>query len=401
MMLHPRVLAVLLAGALAFGGMGPGAVRSAAAADIATPTAAEADQENSTATPSDAPTAAPAAPGAVSAPPSSSVILPILGYTPDTRLFFGASYIRFFYLDQPGPQLRASIFSPFVIYTFDNQILAFLGTELYWDRGRNHAAVVPSFVKFPDQFYGIGRDAVADDQEDYTPEALGLELLLERQVWSQLRLGVAYRADRHRLTEVESDGRLATGAIPGTTTGTLSAPGILATWDSRDSVWSARRGAYVLAGVRFYAEAFGSDYSFTEYLFDGRAFLPLWSTHVLAVQGLITSLDGTVPFYNLAQLGGEGGLRGYRSNRYIDRARAIGRLEYRWNDLWGGLSAALFAGLGDVAPRFEALRLDVAKPSYGFGFRYLLEPQQQLKIRLDFGFGDGDSGFYLTLGEAF
>ena len=48
--------------------------------------------------------------------------------------------------------------------------MVFMGTEVNWDRGRSNAGLFPSYVKFPDQFYGIGREVTLDDEEDYTPE---------------------------------------------------------------------------------------------------------------------------------------------------------------------------------------------------------------------------------------
>ena len=61
----------------------------------------------------------------------------------------------------------------------------------------------------------------------------------------------------------------------------------------------------------------------------------------------------------------------------------------------------LFAGIGDVAPDVGRLTLAGNLWSAGFGVRYLWDEAEKLKIRLDFGWGNGDSGFYLTLGEAF
>lgn len=41
------------------------------------------------------------------------------------------------------------------------------------------------------------------------------------------------------------------------------------------------------------------------------------------------------------------------------------------------------------------------KPSYGFGFRYLLDRKEGINLRFDFGYGKNSSGFYFTAGEAF
>jgi hypothetical protein len=61
----------------------------------------------------------------------------------------------------------------------------------------------------------------------------------------------------------------------------------------------------------------------------------------------------------------------------------------------------VFAGLGDVAPSPTKLTLAAELWSAGFGFRYRLDDRERVNVRLDFGFGNGDSGFFLSLGEAF
>jgi hypothetical protein len=49
----------------------------------------------------------------------------------------------------------------------------------------------------------------------------------------------------------------------------------------------------------------------------------------------------------------------------------------------------------------EAFELSEAKPSGGFGVRYLYNADEGINIRLDFGFAEDSSGFYITAGEAF
>ncbi len=314
---------------------------------------------------------------------------------------FGLTVMRFFYLDRSSAASRASSFSPVFVYTARNQIMIYLGTELYWDRSRNRLEIVPSYIKFPTQFWGIGRDAAASAEEDFTPEKIGIPLTFERTVVAALRLGASYDFLRHRLVKVEPNGVLASGSVPGSEPTTLSSFGVQAVWENRDSLWSASRGSYLMFQTRWYRDGLGSDYSYTAYLVDLRSYVSLWPRHVLALQLMGQNLDGEVPFFSLNSLGGDQGLRGYRVGRYIDKTRLIGQLEYRFNDIWWRFGAVVFAGLGDVAPKPSALALNRALTSYGFGLRYQLERRQKLNIRLDFGFGEGDSGFYLTLGEAF
>jgi len=337
----------------------------------------------------------------VAASRANTVYLPVLGYTPDTSLMLGVALLRFFYLDPPGSGTRPSVFSPTFIYTTRNQVMIFMGTDLNWGGGRNHAGVFPSYVKFPDSFYGIGREVSLDDEEDYTPEQIKVDLAFDRRLWSELRLGATYTLLRHRLVKVESGGQLASGQVRGVEKSTVSAPGLSLAWDTRDHTWDPRRGLWLQVNGRWARGGLGSDDDFNEYTADLRGYLPVGRTTVLAGQILGARLEGDIPFFMLPKLGGEYGLRGYRGGLYRDGVRLLGRAEIRRDGIWKRLGGVVFAGIGDVAPSPGKLTLAGNLWTAGIGLRYLLAAAEKVKVRLDYGWGNGDSGFYLSLGEAF
>jgi hypothetical protein len=332
---------------------------------------------------------------------ASTVLLPVVGYTPDTGVMLGVAALRFFYLEPYGPDVRPSVFSPTFIYTLKNQIMVFMGTELNWDQGRSNAGIFPSYVKFPDQFYGIGRDVSLDDEEDYTPERISVGLRYNREVWGELRLGVDYRITRHRIVEQDPEGQLSSGEINGTENSLLSLPGITVSWDTRDNLWASSKGLWLQLSAATSSGTVGSDYSFNQFTGDFRAYVSAGEKTVWAAQLLATGLDDDPPFFANPRLGGEDGLRGYRAGLFMDKTRALARGEYRRDAIIGRFGGVLFAGIGDVAPYLGNLTLAGNLWSAGFGIRYLWDKEEMLKIRLDFGWGNGDSGFYLSLGEAF
>ena len=331
----------------------------------------------------------------------ASVIFPALGYTPDTSVLAGATWLRFFSLDEEGPAGRPSLFSPVALFTAKKQIMLFLGSDLYWDGGRNHLEIQPSFQRFPDKFFGTGRHLLPGAEENYTPQQFRLELLGERRLVEQFSLGLSYRLDHHRLVKTEAGGALAAGLVRGTETTLLSGAGLVLTRDTRDFVLGPGRGSFLQARLDFFAPSLGSDHDFSELLLDLRRYLALGPAGTLAGQLLGTAHNGDSPFFSLPQLGGFDGLRGYLGGRYRDQVRALARLEWRSHPFWKGLSGAVFAGWGDVAPELSQLTTSARLHAAGFGFRYLINQEQQVKIRMDWGFGHGDGGFYIGLGEAF
>lgn len=331
---------------------------------------------------------------------NQTVVFPVIGYTPDTGGLVGATLLRFFYLDK-GEGARSSTISPVLIYTFKNQVLAFLGLDLNWGQGRWHATLTPGYQKFPDDFYGIGRDVPAEPLETYTPEQFGFNGLLERETIGELRVGVTYDVAKHQIIEAEPGGVMDSGLVPGSGRSVVSAPGLQLAWDTRDNTWVPRHGEFGQARVSLARGAFGSDYDWTEYTIDLRTYLPAGERGTWAGQLLYVTGDGDVPFHRMPRLGGFGGLRGYSGGRYLDRTLALVRAEWRSGEFLGRLGAAIFAGFGDVAPTPSRLTTAAQLYSVGGGLRFTLSRQEGVAIRMDYGVGNGDAGFFLSIGEAF
>lgn len=332
---------------------------------------------------------------------SSTLILPVIGYTPDTGLMLGGTVLRLFHLEPEYGESRPSSISPVVIYTLKNQLMLFMGSSWNWDENRNSLNVVPSYTLFPDQFYGIGRDVNIENEEDYTSESINLELDFNRQVYKNWRLGLSYRLKKHRLDEMASDGLLASGTIEGTETSWFTGVGPALILDTRDNIWAPKHGLWLQSSVRFGGKSMGGDYTSQEYSLDLRSYWKIGENLVIAGQYMMNHLEGDSPFFAMGRLGGADGLRGYRGGLYMDKSSALGRVELRRSSLWGSMGAVAFAGLGDVAPSLDKLTLAAQLWTVGFGLRYMLDSNERINIRADFGFGNGDSGFYLSFGEAF
>jgi len=328
------------------------------------------------------------------------LILPVLGYSPETRLMGGVSA---FYLlpTRGGASARPSNFSGTLIYTQEKQLLAELGVDHYGAGESRHIEGALSFLRYPELFFGIGRDAPDSQEESFTPETSRFSLRFERRLRESLSAGLSCEWWRSRLTELEEDGLLAGGGIPGSDDPQVLGLGIAATWDTRDGNWFATRGSYHQVSLRFYDKSLGSDFDFRRLRVNLRRFWTPWADHVLALQAVGEFLGGTPPFQSLAGLGGGRILRGYYEGRYRDRNLLALQAEYRLPAVWRRFGLALFGGVGDVAPEPGELSLGKAKGSGGVGLRYLFSPEERMNIRIDYGVGENSTGFYITLGEAF
>lgn len=91
-------------------------------------------------------------------------------------------------------------------------------------------------------------------------------------------------------------------------------------------------------------------------------------------------------------------MRGYFQGRFRDRQFLSFQAEYRSPLLFWRISTAAFAGAGRVADKVSKLDFGGLKPSFGGGFRIMLDKVD----RFDLGFGeDGNTGFYVGFSEAF
>ena len=108
---------------------------------------------------------------------------------------------------------------------------------------------------------------------------------------------------------------------------------------------------------------------------DGLA--PLNARQLLAVHGrtdLTRGRAGEIPFYHLAELGGEETAIGYPDTRFRDRDMVSLTAEWRyeiWRDIHNSMrvESFLYFGEGAVGPRLGEIASEDWRTSYGFGFR--------------------------------
>ncbi|UCC83977.1 MAG: BamA/TamA family outer membrane protein [Gemmatimonadota bacterium] len=332
---------------------------------------------------------------------SGLIPIPVLYYTPETKLAFGVAAQYYFRPAGAGLEARPSTLTPVLVYTTNSQVTAEFYSDLWRNQDKYHFNGYAGYSKFPDKFYGIGNDTSQDDEEDYTPRYARLRASIEQRYFASLFFGVGYQFEHSKLDEVEEGGMLEGGDILGSEGGVVSGGIVLASWDTRDNIFSASRGQYHQLTVDLNGSALASDYDFGRYILDLRGYINTMPDHVLALQGYFGFESGDPPFQHLFLFGGQDLMRGYYLGRFRDKNMIALQAEYRIVPVWWRVGAVVFGGIGDVAAEPSNFALGDFKYSIGGGIRFLLIRAERIALRLDFGFGDGDSGFYITLGEAF
>ena len=321
-------------------------------------------------------------------------VLPFLAYTPETGLAGGvvAGYYR-----RLAPEAPTSTFQGTFRATVRGQFSLEWSPDVYLRATRLDGRIEAS--RFPDVFYGVGPDAAEDDEEDYTSWIIDVAGRGLRELRPGIRLGPEVRLRFEDVADVDEDGILEAGAVTGAEGGTTVGVGLTGTLDTRDNVFSPRRGSYVEASWVVHDGALGSDFDFHRVVLDARRFVPVGERAALGVQGYLEATPGRAPFQLMALLGGSQRLRGYREGRFRDRLYVMGQAEVRF-PIWRRFGGVVFGAGGDVARALEHLDVRGLERAGGVGLRYRFT-DEGVVLRGDFAVGREGGHLYLTINQAF
>ena len=332
---------------------------------------------------------------------SGFLLLPIVFYSPETRLAAGTAVHYYFHTESNKLVSRPSSVLPAITYTQNKQIMSEINTDLYWKNDAYQISGRLAYIKFPTKFFGIGSSTLNSAEEKYTPKTFSLKLKFFKKVFSSLRAGVQYEFEQEKIIKMERNGLLARGNILGSAGGFVSGAGIRLNWDTRNNIYFPSFGSFLQCSAVLFSKKMGSDFSFNRYTLDIRKYWSLFPAQALALQGYLNIIMGHPPFQMMSLLGGRERMRGYLEGRFRDNDMMVFQIEYRIVPLWWKFGLAGFLGLGHVAANVRSFDLRKFKYSVGCGLRYMFDRQEKIDLRLDFAYGQNSSGVYLTIGEAF
>ncbi|AHM60513.1 outer membrane protein [Flammeovirgaceae bacterium 311] len=331
----------------------------------------------------------------------SWVALPVLYYSPETRLGFGVLGMHLFKPRGADTLTRTSNIQAYVLYTINKQLLISPRYTIFFPQDKYTLQGNLAYFSFPQFYYCIGNKLPEENEElvDYT--LFRLENKFMKKLTPAIFAGPQWNYYQVYDVVPVAEGLLETTKPNGWNGYRASGLGLVAAYDTRDVVVNPSGGAFLEVSTTFNTSFFGSEYRFSRYNLDARRYFTLNKKgHVLALQGIAQLTSGDVPFLEHPALGGDRIMRGYYEGRYRDKQHLAAQAEYRAPLFWR-IGAVAFAGLGEVAPSLDRFELDEVKPSYGLGLRFLVNKAERVNIRLDYGWGKDTSGFYLEITEAF
>jgi outer membrane protein assembly factor BamA len=176
---------------------------------------------------------------------------------------------------------------------------------------------------------------------------------------------------------------------------TVSMPGIILEYDSRDNIFTPDKGIRTQFDVSFSDDGFGSDYDYQNLGFFFYGYMKLNRNVIGAFRYDMQQVFGDVPFYLEPYIN----LRGIPTARYQANISSVAEAEVRW-DIVPRWSAVGFAGAGKAFDEWSAFGKSDWAVSGGAGFRYLIARKFKVRTGLDLARGPEQWAYYIVFGSA-
>ena len=327
--------------------------------------------------------------------------VPLISYSTEAGNVFGLAKFNAFHLSKKDTISRPSKISEVATVSTKGRINISVSNDLVFNEDKYIIMSSFNYRKQPEYLLGIGNDVSRDDIEEVTVDRMKFATVALRKVKGYLYSGISVEISDYFSVQTDSNSFLIEDNVPGLDGGTNIGVGLSIGLDNRDNRYNASKGELILATFTSYVPELGSRYPFARFDFDFRKYFRIGKNSVIAFQGATTYTNGTVPFYDLAQLGGEDRMRGYYKGALRDFVLVDTQVEYRLH-LWKIFGLVTWVGTGRVADSYSNLELDGFRLSFGGGIRIKVDSENDINLRIDFGFGPQSvRGTYLNFAEAF
>ncbi len=252
------------------------------------------------------------------------------------------------------------------------------------------------FYSFKDKFWGIGYENGRNDENESTYTRLQARIKADfvYQVCRNVFIGPLGQFSYIKATKVHNPALFNGEQLRTFTTGL----GFTFLIDSRDVPTNAYSGIYLRYDQLFNPRFMGNTYAFSSSELTLAGYSQVWKGGVLAAMFHANFTYGNTPWGMLATFGGSSNMRGYYEGRYRDKSCMDFTVELRQH-VWRRNGIVLWAGAGEVFPRFSQFKWNHVLPNFGVGYRW--EFKHRVNVRLDIGFGKGEKSFNFSLNEAF
>ncbi len=332
----------------------------------------------------------------------SLAFFPALGYSPRTGVelgFLTVIKLRENELKETDYN-RPSILRPTFLVSTKRMVEFLTDYDLYFKHGYQVNGRIHTRT-LPDEYFGVGNEEKLIETPKYITRMILLEGFVYKSITKFLFGGFLY--DFNFTSNVDWDFGFGNDSIPAD--GWTNSLGPAIKFDNRDDSSYPYKGMLLQSSWSLGGDYVGGGYDFNSFKTDLRIYQKLGSgnknPHIIASQLIYQTINGDVPFYKLAFLGGNKIVRGIPHQlKYVDKNLWLAQLEYR-KMVWWRFGCAIFGGAGNVySDSYDTF--SNTHYFYGGGLRVKVLEDERVNFRVDFGKTNrGDSGFFITIGEAF
>lgn len=322
--------------------------------------------------------------------------VPVIAAAPETGLRVGVGSLLSFPLYRDSAT-HYSLVSPFICYTQYKQDYLFIPYEIFTKDNEYYFEGEADYYNFSYYYWGIGTNRVA--QELYDVRFPKLFCNAYHKITPHIYAGIDYYFEDDVISNLNPQGQLINGEITGSKGSVNSGLGICAYYDTRDSVYFPRRGWYIKATSYFNNTDLGSTYNYNKITADISWYKQVAAPIVFAFNEHSVFTSGTVPFDQMALVGGPYDMRGYYLGYYRDYDFSMLQAEARIHLFWR-LGFDAFASFGYMGNAGLFPQPPGAIFAEGVGLRYNYDKRQHVNVRLDIGHGQ-TTEIYLEVLEAF
>ena len=323
-------------------------------------------------------------------------LVPVISYAPETRFLVGVGGLGTFQLHTDSIT-HHSLVEAFVAYTQNNQDYIYVPYWLYTKNNNYYFEGEADYYNYSYYYWGIGTERVP--KELYNVSFPRLSINAFRKIIPHFYAGIDYYYENDVISKTQEGGQLSTGEIIGSKGSANSGAGIDLLYDTRDSVYFPHNGWYIKVLSYFNSPTLGSTYSYTKYTSDVSYYTTLTKGTVLALNEHTQLTNGTIPFNQMALVGGTKQIRGYYAGYYRDDDLTFLQAEVRMH-LVGRFAVVVFGSgalLGNAHVFPESPGVITAE---GVGLRYNYNVKHHINLRGDIGYGKSVE-YYFTIQEAF
>lgn len=325
--------------------------------------------------------------------------LPVLGYSEETALQYGAMAIIFLKPSFEGGQTGELDFT--VYGTTKKQLTAMVSPQFFLFHDRVDGFVDFYYKNWVTDYFGVGNDPDMDVFRPYDKESFYVDGVLQTNLlfplWLMyMKYGVSFHFEKTKI-DFKEDGEV---AKPDVNNGFRNGLGYRLAFDSRDNANWARHGFLMEWQHDFYSKSMG-DCSYVRQTLDIRGYSEfIWNTS-MAVGLLWQRVSGNVPFDKLTGPDGYSRFRGVEVNYFSGRQSLFLQTEFRKQLFWRLAGNIFFEG-GKVGDYFGDLWNNKWHYGLGFGGQFALNKSERLYARGDISLIDfKDIGLTVYIREAF